>query len=83
MFATGWLSQFAALVKTWLLCSNAELNIGDRILGEGERNSFTALPGKGGHTGLMPSKPCVPNLGMFGEFYSSGSMAGLLIWIRV
>ena len=32
----------------------------DRVLGEVEKNSFIALPGKGGHSGLMPSKLCVP-----------------------
>ena len=36
------------------------LNLGDRVLGEVERNSFIALPGKGGHNGLMPSGLCVP-----------------------
>ena len=29
-------------------------------MGEVEQNSFTALPGKGGHSGLMPSKPVSP-----------------------
>ena len=27
---------------------------GDRVLGEGEKDSFIALPGKWGHSGLMP-----------------------------
>ena len=31
-----------------------------RVLGEVEKNSFIALPGKGVYSGLMPSKVCVP-----------------------
>ena len=30
----------------------------DRVLGEVERNSFMALSGKGGHSGLMPLRLC-------------------------
>ena len=59
-------------------------------MGEVEKNSFIALPGKGGHSRLMPSKLCVPTQGVgrveagFGEeFYSTGSRVGLLIRIRV
>ena len=38
-----------------------ELNFGDRVLGEVEKSSFIALPGKGGHSKLVPRKPvCVP-----------------------
>ena len=33
-----------------------------RVLGEVEKNSFTALQGKGGHSRLMPSKLCVLDL---------------------
>ena len=65
--------------KTWPLCTGAELNFRDRVLGEVEKNSFIALPGKGGYRRLVASKPRE-----FGEeFYSSGSGAGLLIRIRV
>ena len=39
-------------------------------MGALEKNSFTALPGKGGHSGILPSKIV---------FYSSDSWAGLLI----
>ena len=42
------------------LYTSARLNLRDRVLGELERNSFIALPGKGGHSGLMPSELCVP-----------------------
>ena len=38
---------------------NTELNLGDRVLDEVEKKSFIALPGKGGHSGLMPSRLCV------------------------
>ena len=38
----------------------AGLNLRDRVLGEVERNSFIALPGKLGHSGLVPSRLCVP-----------------------
>ena len=52
-------------------------------MGEVEKNSFIALPGRG----LMPSKIVCSNLGGwagFGEeFYSNGSRPGLLIKIRV
>ena len=60
------------------------LNLRDRVLDEVEKNSFIALPGKGGHSRLMPLKTVCPNPGRFGEgFYSNGSRAGLLIRIRV
>ena len=42
------------------LYNGAELNLGDRIFGEVEKASFITLPGKGGHSGLMLSKPHVP-----------------------
>ena len=64
--------------KTWPLCTSAESNLTDRVLGEVEKNSFIALPGKGGHSGLMPSKTVCPN-----PIYSNGSRVGLLISIRV
>ena len=70
------------MLKTWALCTGAELNLGNRVLGEIEK-SFISLPGKGGHSGLMLSKLC-PNLERFGEeFYSNGSRMRLLIRIRV
>ena len=49
------------------------MNLEDRVLSEVEENSFIALPGKGGHSGLMPSKLGVSNLGAVVacvEFYS-------------
>ena len=35
--------------KSRPLCTGAESNLRDRLLGEVEKNSFIALPGKGGH----------------------------------
>ena len=46
----------------------------DRVLGEGEQDNFVTFPDKGGHSGLIPSKPCVPPLGEDSEkFYSNCS----------
>ena len=42
------------------LCTSAELNLGDRVLGEVEKDSFLTLPGKGALSKPMPSKPSVP-----------------------
>ena len=39
-------------------CTRAELNLRDRVLGEVEKNSFIALPGKGGYCWLLPFKLC-------------------------
>ena len=36
------------------LCTSAKWNLGDRVLSEVEKNSFIALPGKGGHSRLVP-----------------------------
>ena len=72
------------MLKTWPLCTGAESNLGDRVLGEVEKNSFIALPSNGGHSGLVPLKTLCPNPEGFGEeFYSKGSKAGLLVRIRV
>ena len=60
--------------KSRPLGTSAELNLGDRVLGEIEKNSSIALPGKGGHSRLMPSKTVFQPRGGFGEeFYSKGS----------
>ena len=40
----------------------AESNLGDRVLGKVEKDSFITLPGNGGHSGLLPRKLCVPAL---------------------
>ena len=55
-----------------------------RVWGEVEKDSFTALPVKGGHSRLMPLKNCVPNPeGLGKEFFSNGLRTELLIKIRV
>ena len=38
------------------LYTGAEVNLGDSVLGEVEKDSFITLPGKGGHSGLLPQK---------------------------
>ena len=43
--------------------TSAKSNLRDKVLGEVEMNSFIALPGKGKHSGLMPSKLCAHLLG--------------------
>ena len=48
------------MLKIQPLCTSAELNLGDGVLGEVEKNGFIALPGKGGHSRLVPQKLCVP-----------------------
>ena len=46
------------MLKTRPLCTSAKSNLRDRVLGEVEKNSFIDLPGKGGHSGLMPQTVC-------------------------
>lgn len=72
------------MLKTGSLYTGAELNLGDTVLCEAEKNSLIALPGKGEHSSFVPLKTVFSNLGGFsGEFYSNGSRAGFLIRIRV
>ena len=42
------------------VCTGAKLNLGHGVLGEVEKYSFIALPGKGGHGGLLPLKTALP-----------------------
>lgn len=68
------------MLKTWPLCAGAKLNFGDRVLGEAEKSSFIAMPGKGGYSWLLPLKIACPNPGGFGEeLYSNTSMVRMLI----
>ena len=68
------------MLKARPLCSGAESYLIDRFLGEVEKNSFIALPGKGGHSGPVSFKTLCPNLGGFGEeLYRNGSRVELLI----
>ena len=48
------------MLKTQFLCILVPRQILETVLGEVEKESFIALPGKGGHSGLMLSKPRVP-----------------------
>ena len=60
--------------KSQPLYTTAELNLGDRVLGEVEKNSSIALPSKGEHSGLLPSKIVCPNPGgSYEGFYSNRS----------
>ena len=52
------IDQGGSVAKLQPLYPYTKLNLGDRVLTEVE-SSFIALPGKGGHSGLMPSKLCV------------------------
>ena len=58
-FIINQLMPKAQLLCTKLLC--AELNLGDRVYGELEKDSFIALPGKAGPSGLLPRKTVCPN----------------------
>ena len=46
--------------KLIFLNTSTGSNLRDRVLGEVEKSSFTALPGKGGHRGVNPLKTRVP-----------------------
>ena len=46
--------------KAQPLYTGVKSNLGDRILGEVEENSFIALPGKERHSGLVPLKIVFP-----------------------
>ena len=52
--------RFFTMPKTQPLCTSAKLNLGDRVLGEEEKDSFISLPGEGRHRGLMSPKPRIP-----------------------
>ena len=47
-----------SLLRLWLCCQNlsagAKYKLRDRVLGEGEKDSFIALPAKDGHSRLVP-----------------------------
>ena len=71
------------MLKTRPPCTGAEANLRDRVWGDIEKKSFIALPSKGGHSQLLPSKLCVSTLGGFGEnFIAMVQKWGLLIMIR-
>ena len=49
--------------KAQPLCTPMPNRISETVLGQAEKNSFIALPGKGGHRGVLPSKTMCPNPG--------------------
>ena len=51
------------MLKTRPLCTGVESNLGDRVLGEAEKNSFIALPGKGWVSRLMLLELCPSRIG--------------------
>ena len=60
------------MLKARPLCTGVESNLGDSVLGEVEKNSFIALPDKGGHSRLLPQKTVCPHLrGFDEELYSN------------
>ena len=70
--------------KSRPLGTSAELNLGDRVLGEVEKKSFVVLPGKGRHGGLMPLKCYFPTWGsLMKNFIAMVQGIGLLIKVRV
>ena len=49
-----WLRDFHNNAEKSASVYSVELNLRDRVLGEVEKNSFIALPGKGGHSRSVP-----------------------------
>ena len=45
-----WETGDTVVAETHPLSASAKLKLRDRVLGRGEKDSFTALPGKGGLT---------------------------------
>ena len=70
MWQLGWKDEMV-MPKTRPLCTVAKLNLGDRVLGEVEKNSFISVSSKGGHSGLVPLKTVCPNPEGFGEEFFS------------
>ena len=48
------------MMQIWPLYTDSEINLEDRVLSEVEKKSCIALPDKGDHSRLMPSKLCFP-----------------------
>ena len=73
-------THLVLMPKAQPLSTGVESSLGNRVLGEVEKNSFIVLPGKGEHSRSLTLKTMCPNPGGFdGEFYSNGSRVGLLI----
>ena len=52
-------AQLRLMLNIQPLCTGAKLILGHGVLGELEKNSFIALPGKGEHSRLLALKNCV------------------------
>ena len=50
--------QLSDVESSASLYTGAEASLGDSVFGEVEKDSFITLPGKGGHSGLLPQKLC-------------------------
>ena len=61
--------SLASVPYTELNLRNRDLILGEVLI---EKNSFITLPGKGDHSGLIPSKPCIPAGVGSEEFHSNG-----------
>ena len=65
------------MLKTRPLCASAELNLADSVFDSAaaaEKDSFITVPGKGGHSRVVPSKAVCLNPGGLGEeLYNNGS----------
>ena len=58
--------------KAQTVCTNAKLNLSDRVLGKVQKTSFIAFAGKREIVGFCPSKTACPNPGGFDEkFYKN------------
>ena len=55
------------------LYTGVKSNLGDRVLGEVEKDSFITLPGKGGHRRFLSQKTLSPLAEDSEKFYSNGS----------
>ena len=68
----GTILRCVIVAEAWPLSNGAEEKCRDRVLGKGGKNGFILLPGKGGHSRLMPWRT-VPLWGENREwFYSLG-----------
>ena len=79
MLLLGTLHLLALLLKAQPLCTDAKLDLGDRVLGEVEKNTFIVWSGTEGHSSTNGSKLYPNPEGFGGELYHNDLRAGLLI----
>ena len=72
--------QTTEMMLKALFCTGAKLKLREQCFGlSKKKSSFIALPGKGGHSALLPLKTMSPNPEEFyEEFYIKGSRVELL-----